>query len=149
MSLLHALKLVSGFRIQQRATQWQREAGLLPPVPEVLTYLTTKAEPVSEPALMATVQGDPEAFMTLNLSRNLDQGMNPAYQLRDGFQTQTCMKSDFIWDQQEVNTAVQRNHQWFSCACTCAHHKACNLIIMPCACAVQAGTWVCVCQSPL
>ena len=68
----------------------------------MLTYLTTKAEPVSEPALMATVQGDPEAFMTLNLSRNLDQGMNPAYQLRDGFQTQSCMKSDFIWDQQEV-----------------------------------------------
>ncbi len=143
------LKLVSGFRIQQRATQWQREAGLLPPEPEVLTYLTTKAEPVSEPALMATVQGYPEAFMTLNLSRNLDQGMNPAYQLRDGFQTQSCMKSDFIWDQQEVNIAVRCSHQCLSCACACAHHKACILIILPCACAVLSETWVCVCARVL
>lgn len=60
---------------------------------------------------MATVHGDPEAFMTLNLSRNLDQGMNPAYQLRDGFQTQSCMKSDFIWDQDEVSCSVQCNIQ--------------------------------------
>ena len=51
---------------------------------------------------MSTVQGDPEAFMTLNLSRNLNQGANPAYQLRDGFQTQSCMKADFTWDQEEV-----------------------------------------------
>lgn len=58
--------------------------------------------PVSEPALMSTVHGDPEAFMTLNLSRNLNQGANPAYQLRDGFQTQSCMKADYNWDQDEV-----------------------------------------------
>ena len=134
-----------GCRIQQRATQWQREAGLLPPEPEVLTYLTTKAEPVSEPALMATVQGDPEAFMTLNLSRNLDQGMNPAYQLRDGFQTQSCMKSDFIWDQQEVNIAVQCSHQHVSSACACAHHKACILSIAPCVLVPFCQNW-CVCQ---
>lgn len=99
-----SLQLQFGYRIQQRAAQWQREAGLLPPEPEVLTYLTLKAEPVPEPALMSTVHGDPEAFMTLNLSRNLDQGMNPAYQMRDGFQTQSCMKADFVWDQEEVNS---------------------------------------------
>ena len=51
---------------------------------------------------MSTVQGDPEAFMTLNLSRNLGQSMNPGYQLRDGFEQESCMKSDFIWDQDEV-----------------------------------------------
>ena len=93
-------------RIQLRATQWQREAGLLPPEPQVLLYQTSQAEPLPEPALMATVQGDPEAFMTLNLSRNLDQGMNPAYLLRDGFQTQSCMKADFVWDQDEVRYAT-------------------------------------------
>ena len=75
---------------------------MLPPVPEVLTYQSAKAEPLPEPSLMATVQGDPEAYMTLNLSRNLDQGVNPAYQLRDGFQTQSCMKADFTWDTAEV-----------------------------------------------
>lgn len=55
---------------------------------------------------MSTVHGDPEAFMTLNLSRNLNQGANPAYQLRDGFQTQSCMKADFTWDQEEVSCAT-------------------------------------------
>ena len=89
-------------RIQARAEEWQRAAGLLPPEPQVLTFQATKAEPVPEPALMSTVHGDPEAFMTLNLSRNLNQGANPAYQLRDGFQTQSCMKADFNWDQEEV-----------------------------------------------
>lgn len=88
--------------MQQRAMQWQREAGLLPPEPQDVVYQTMKAEPVPEPRLMATVQGDPEAFMTLNLSRNLCQSMNPGYQLRDGFQQESCMKSDFIWDQDEV-----------------------------------------------
>ena len=92
-------------RIQARAEEWQRAAGLLPPEPQLLTYHTAKPEPVSEPALMSTVQGDPEAFMTLNLSRNLNSGANPAYQLRDGFQTHSCMKADFIWDQEEVSRA--------------------------------------------
>lgn len=90
------------YRMQQRATQWQREAGLLPLEPQVTVYQTMKAEPVAEPRLMSTVQGDPDAFMTLNLSRNLGQSMNPGYQLRDGFQQESCMKSDFIWDQDEV-----------------------------------------------
>ena len=58
---------------------------------------------------MSTVQGDPEAFMTLNLSRNLNSGANPAYQLRDGFQTQSCMKADFNWDQEEVGCAAVTN----------------------------------------
>lgn len=88
--------------MQQRAMQWQREAGLLPPEPQDVVYQTMKAEPVPEPRLVATVQGDAEAFMTLNLSRNLCQSMNPGYQLRDGFQQESCMKSDFIWDQDEV-----------------------------------------------
>ena len=93
-------------RIQARAEEWQRAAGLLPPEPQLLTYQATKPEPVPEPALMSTVQGDPEAFMTLNLSRNLNQGTNPAYQLRDGFQIQSCMKADFNWDQEEVSFAT-------------------------------------------
>ena len=95
-------------RIQARAEEWQRAAGLLPPEPQLLTNQTAKPEPVSEPTLMSTVHGDPEAFMTLNLSRNLNSGANPAYQLRDGFQTQSCMKADFNWDQQEVSCAAFR-----------------------------------------
>ncbi|KAL3142284.1 hypothetical protein ABBQ38_002627 [Trebouxia sp. C0009 RCD-2024] len=90
-------------RIQARAEEWQRAAGLLPPEPKLCSYQATKPEPVPEPALMSTVHGDPEAFMTLNLSRNLNQGANPAYQLRDGFQTQSCMKADFNWDQEEID----------------------------------------------
>lgn len=96
------LSLLTTCRMQQRAEQWQREAGLLPPEPQSIVYQSMKAEPVSEPRLLSTVQGDPEAFMTLNLSRNLGQSMNPGYQLRDGFQQESCMKSDFVWDQDEV-----------------------------------------------
>ena len=95
-------------RIQARAEEWQRAAGLLPPEPQLLTYQTVRPEPVSEPALMSTVQGDPEAFMTLNLSRNLNSGANPAYQLQDGFQTQSCMKADFNWDQEDVSCAASQ-----------------------------------------
>lgn len=93
-------------RIQAKAEEWQRAAGLLPPEPQTFTYQATKSEPVPEPALMSTVQGDPEASMTLNLSRNLNSGANPAYHLRDGFQTQSCMKADFNWDQEEVGCAA-------------------------------------------
>ena len=35
--------------------------------------------------------------------RNMWGAANPGYQLRDGFQLQSVMKQDYVWDQAEVS----------------------------------------------
>ncbi|PNH09616.1 hypothetical protein TSOC_003743 [Tetrabaena socialis] len=71
-----------------------------PPTPQ--TKHKTLLETVGIPEHVTTLKHDPEAALSLSISKHQQAASNPGYIVRDGPRMASVMKKDYIWDEEEI-----------------------------------------------
>ncbi|KAK9810013.1 hypothetical protein WJX72_003338 [[Myrmecia] bisecta] len=90
------------FKILGNYLKQQEEAGLIHPRPPTPPR-PRETGPIGTPELIATMASNPNEAMNLNLSRNLWVSANPGYTFRDAAQLTSVMKTDYVWDEEEID----------------------------------------------
>ncbi|GMH42537.1 hypothetical protein BSKO_10456 [Bryopsis sp. KO-2023] len=92
-------------RVQRKFLREQEESGKIKPCKEEkgIPPGTTIGRRFDVPDFTKTIKQDPELAMGAQLSRSMWVS-NPGYLQRDGQQTVSSFKQDYVWDEEELAT---------------------------------------------
>lgn len=88
-------------RLQRDFLRQQEACGIIKPMEEPNPECMRTEKPLRVPEFLDTIKKDSELATGMQLSRSMWVS-NPGYLQRDGQQTVSSFKRDFLWDEEEV-----------------------------------------------